>query len=509
LPAAQASRGLSLGILLLTIWYAAHVVGALAFVVFRIIETTGRRGWSLGVTLPLGAQVVILLGLTAFWGLITWGVAHRKEYGRTLALIDNLLMIAVGAGLAVWQLLQDLPSGLVWLAMAAGLGVLLWRFTRLSGLGLTAVAIAAVVVAAGVQTWWGGGGFTEDVLGTLVSLGLGALLAGIGLLLTWFCNLHENDFVIGTRDERIVTITLLAPSLIAIAIFVYAFIAWSGLVSISSWSGIEPDYTLRGLQNYIDLFGNTRFQVDVRNTIFFTVVFIVVCLGVGILLAILLDQRLPGEGLFRSIFLFPMAISFVVTGVVWRWLYIPGTSAADVSGINLLLQRMGLTGFNFRWFLDTTVWPGVTFGSIQWFVPVGMIAIVIAAAWQMSGYTMALYLAGLRGISEEIREAARVDGATEIQIYRHIILPLLQPITLSAMIILGHISLKIFDLVAVMTPDGGQGFITDVPALHMFQIIYKANRYADGAAIAIMMLLMVAALVVPYLRDQARQEVEQ
>lgn len=493
---------------MLTLWYAAHVVAALAFTVFRIVETTGRRGWSLGVMLPLGAQVLIMLGLAAFWGLIAWGIAHRREYGRTLALIDNVLMIAIGAGLAVWQLLQDLPIGLLWLALAAGIGVLMWRFTRMSGLALAGVVILVLIVAAVAQTWWSGGGFTADVLGTLASLGLGALAALVGLLLTWFLNLHENDFVIGPRDERIVTITLLAPSLIAIAIFVYAFIAWSGLVSISSWSGIEPDYTLRGLENYINLFANTRFQIDVRNTIFFTVVFIAVCLGVGMLLAVLLDQRLPGETLFRSIYLFPMAISFVVTGVVWRWLYNPGSSAADVTGINLLVQRLGWSGFDFRWFLDTTVWPGFRFGAIDWFVPVGMIAIVIAAAWQMSGYTMALYLAGLRGISEEIREAARVDGATEIQIYRHIILPLLQPITLSAIIILGHISLKIFDLVAVMTPDGGQGFITDVPALHMFQIIYKANRYADGAAIAIMMLLMVAALVIPYLRDQARQEVE-
>jgi glucose/mannose transport system permease protein len=138
----------------------------------------------------------------------------------------------------------------------------------------------------------------------------------------------------------------------------------------------------------------------------------------------------------------------------------------------------------------------------------GMIAIVLAAAWQMSGYTMALYLAGLRGIPEELREAARVDGASELQIYRHIILPMLQPITLSAIIILGHISLKIFDLVAVITPVGGPAFITDVPALHMFQIIFKAQRYADGAAIAMVMLVTVAVLVVPYLIYSARTEVQ-
>jgi len=133
--------------------------------------------------------------------------------------------------------------------------------------------------------------------------------------------------------------------------------------------------------------------------------------------------------------------------------------------------------------------------------------VAIAATWQMSGYVMAMYLAGLRGIPEELREAARVDGASELEIYRHIIVPLLQPITLSAIIILGHISLKIFDLVTAMTGPG-PAFSTDVPALFMFNTTFQGNHFAQGASIALILLVMVAVLVVPYLVYSARTEVQ-
>jgi glucose/mannose transport system permease protein len=133
--------------------------------------------------------------------------------------------------------------------------------------------------------------------------------------------------------------------------------------------------------------------------------------------------------------------------------------------------------------------------------------VVIAAVWQYAGYIMALYLAGIRGIPEEIVEAARVDGASEAQVYRHIILPMLQPITLSAVIILGHISLKIFDLVVSMTGPG-TGFSTDVPAFFMYDTTFRGNRFSEGSAIAMILLLLVAILVVPYLINSSKTEVE-
>jgi glucose/mannose transport system permease protein len=138
---------------------------------------------------------------------------------------------------------------------------------------------------------------------------------------------------------------------------------------------------------------------------------------------------------------------------------------------------------------------------------VALVPVVIAAAWQLTGYTMAMYLAGLRAIPDELREAARVDGASEFDLYRRIMLPLLRPITLSALIVLGHISLKIFDLVYTMTGKG-PGFVTDVPGIFMFETTFQGNHYSQGAAISMIMLFMVALVIVPYLVFSLRREVE-
>jgi glucose/mannose transport system permease protein len=171
---------------------------------------------------------------------------------------------------------------------------------------------------------------------------------------------------------------------------------------------------------------------------------------------------------------------------------------------------MGLDFLQGAWITDSTVVPGwyPDWSKTRLGIPLALIPVVVAAVWQMSGFTMAMYLAGLRGISEEIKEAARVDGASEWQIFRRIILPLLQPVTLSAVIILGHISLKIFDLILTMT-HGGPGNATDMPGVYMYDLTFNANKIAQGAAVAIVMLLLIATLIVPYLVYNARTEVEQ
>jgi glucose/mannose transport system permease protein len=289
--------------------------------------------------------------------------------------------------------------------------------------------------------------------------------------------------------DSILSVLLVSPSILAIFIFVYGFIAWSGRVSLSAWKGLTPDYTFVGLQNYLELFNDARFHIDIRNTVIFTVIFVIGSLALGIILAILLDQGLRGESIFRSVFLFPMAISYIVTGVVWRWLMNPAMGSR-MSGLNLLFSEMGLDFLVNQWHL-TPYW--------------GIAAIALAAIWQMSGYTMALYLAGLRGIPHELREAAQVDGASEFYIYRHIIFPLLAPITLSAMIILGHMSLKVFDLIIAVA---GKQLQLDVPAIYMWQTTFDGLFFARGAAIGILLLLSVAILIIPYLRYTLRTEAE-
>ncbi|MBN1665755.1 MAG: sugar ABC transporter permease [Anaerolineales bacterium] len=292
-----------------------------------------------------------------------------------------------------------------------------------------------------------------------------------------------------TKNERIASILLISPSILAVLIFVYGFIAWSTRVSLSAWKGLLPDYTWAGLKNYIELFNDPRFHIDIRNTLIFTVVFVGGCLFLGMVLALLLDQGLKGEGFFRSVYLFPMAISFIVTGVVWRWLMNPATGSR-ASGFNLLFTNLGLDFLVNPWH-TTPTW--------------GIAAIALAAIWQMSGYTMALYLSGLRAIPDELREAAQVDGASEFQLFRFIILPLLRPITLSAMIILGHISLKVFDLIVAIA---GKQLPLDVPAIYMWQTTFDGYFFSRGAAIGILLLVSVAVLIIPYLYYTLRTEAE-
>jgi len=288
------------------------------------------------------------------------------------------------------------------------------------------------------------------------------------------------------RRDYLLSALIVLPSVVAVGVFVYGFIGWTAYVAMSGWNSFLPDLSFVGLRNFTELFQTPRFQIDLRNTLVFTVTFLIGCLGVGLLLAVLLDQRIWGEGLFRNVYLFPMSVSFIVSGTAWQWLLNPST------GVNLLFEAAGLDRLKSPWFTDPTI---------------AIYSVVLAAVWQMSGFTMAMYLAGLRGIPDELREAAHVDGASEWQLYRHIILPMLNPITLSAVIVLGHISLKIFDLVFAMT-GSGPAFSTDVPGIFMFETTFRGNRFAEGAAIALVMLLMVAVVVIPYLVWSTRAERE-
>lgn len=307
--------------------------------------------------------------------------------------------------------------------------------------------------------------------------------------------------------DRIAPLMMIAPSVIAILVFVYGFIGLTGFTSFVKWNTVVPDWTWVGWDNYALIFSNSRFQADLRNTLVFTVFFLVGCLALGLGLAVLLDQKPRGAAIFRTIYLFPMALSFIVTGTVWRWIFSPGTLPADPWGLNLLWQKLHLTFLQNTWASQSTIVPGYRPEGLRVAlgVPLALIPVVIAAVWQMSGFTMAMYIAGLNGIPDEVKEAARVDGASEWQIFRRITLPILQPVTLSTMIILGHISLKIFDLILSMT-GGGPGNATDVPGIYMYDITFKSSQYARGAAVAIVMLVLVGALIVPYLIVHTRHE---
>jgi len=268
---------------------------------------------------------------------------------------------------------------------------------------------------------------------------------------------------------------------------VYGLVGWNAKVSMTDWRQAQETSKFVGLDVYRELMDDERWTLSLKHILLFTIVFIVGTLIIGGTIALLLDKGVRGEGFFRAIYLFPMAVSFIASGIVWRWLMNPAPGDR-ASGLNVVFDRAGLDFLVTQWWQDP-----------DW----GMAAIAMPAIWALAGYVMALYLAGLRGVPEELREAARMDGASEWRVYRHIVFPHLSPITLSALIILGHISIKVFDLIVAIA---GKQLLTEVPAVYMWVLIFDARDYAKGAAIATLLLLGISVLIVPYLWYVVRSE---
>ncbi|HEX5771898.1 MAG TPA: sugar ABC transporter permease [Nocardioidaceae bacterium] len=279
---------------------------------------------------------------------------------------------------------------------------------------------------------------------------------------------------------------LVSPTILLIGIFVYGLIGRNVTISLSNQHSFAPATEFVGFENFANLFTEDRFQHSMTNLATYTVVFMTGTMLFGLLWALLLERGARGEGFFRSIYLFPMAISFVASGVVWRWL-LNSSQGEGASGLNRLLQSIGLGGLQNAWWSDP-----------DW----GMAAMALPAVWQLSGYVMALFLAGLRGIPEDLREAAKMDGATEFQLYKNVIFPQLSPVALTAIIIIGHMSLKVFDLIMSVS---GAIYQTEVPATYMWTTLL-AYDYAKAAAIATVLLAVVAVVVVPYLVYTVRTE---
>jgi glucose/mannose transport system permease protein len=274
---------------------------------------------------------------------------------------------------------------------------------------------------------------------------------------------------------------VVAPSFLLGFFFIYGLIAWNGYLSLSA-SHLLPNYEFIGIGNYVDLFENDRFHVALKNMGIFGVLFIGGSMAIGLLLAILLDQKIRAEGVLRTIYLYPMAISFIVTGTAWKWILNPGL------GIEHLVQGWGFTDFTFDWLVDPDH---------------AIYCVAIAGIWQASGFVMALFLAGLRGIDDAIIRAAQVDGASLPRIYWRIVVPSLRPVFFSTLMVVSHLAIKSFDLVMALTA-GGPGYSTDLPATFMYAMAFSRGQIGMGAASATVMLATVAAIVVPYLYSELR-----
>jgi glucose/mannose transport system permease protein len=274
---------------------------------------------------------------------------------------------------------------------------------------------------------------------------------------------------------------VLAPSAALILVAVYGFIAWTAWISLSS-SKVMPVYDFVGLDQYVRLWSTPRWHTAVFNLFVFTGLFLFFATAIGLLLAILLDQRIRAEGALRAIYLYPMALSFIVTGTAWKWILNPGL------GIQKVVNDLGWTSFVFDWLVSPDY---------------AIYTVVIAAVWQSTGFAMAVFLAGLRGIDGSIIKAAQIEGASLPRIYASVILPMLRPALLSVIVMLSHIAIKSFDLVLALT-NAGPGSATELPSTFMFSASFRRNQLGVGAASAMMMLMAVAAIIVPYLYSELR-----
>lgn len=242
-------------------------------------------------------------------------------------------------------------------------------------------------------------------------------------------------------SDQLIPKLVIAPTFVSTIVFVYSFILWTAWVSFTK-SRMLPRYEFEGLIQYVKLFANDRWLVASKNLLIFGVLFIIICMILGLLLAIFLDQKIRIEGALRTIFLYPMALSFIVTGTVWKWILNPSL------GFEKLMHDIGFSTFEFDWLVNSDM---------------AIYTIVIAGVWQSTGFVMALFLAGLRGIDDSIIKAAQIDGASLPRIYVKIIIPSLRPVFFSTLMILSHIAIKSFDLVVALT-GGGPGYSSDEPA---------------------------------------------
>ena len=268
---------------------------------------------------------------------------------------------------------------------------------------------------------------------------------------------------------------VLAPSLVTTFVYVFVFTLWTLYISLSNSSQL-PSYDFVGLDHYYALWSNRRWNIAYTNLFLFSVFYVFGAMAVGLLLAVLMDQRIRAEALWRSIFLYPLAVSFVVTGTVWGWLFNPG------SGIEFLVRGLGWTSFEFAWTQSRTL---------------AIYTIIITGIWQASGFAMALFLAGLRSVDQDLIKAAQIDGASMSRIYLRIVLPAIAPISIAVIVVLLQFAIKTFDLAVALT-NGGPGLATTFPAIYVYDLMFQRGQIAEGAAAAIMILAALAVVLVPY-----------
>lgn len=245
-----------------------------------------------------------------------------------------------------------------------------------------------------------------------------------------------------------------------------------------------PSDKFIGAAQYIRLFDNERWLISLNNLAVYGALFIIACMVLGFLLAVFIDQNVHGEGFLRTVFLYPYAMSFVATGLVWQWMLAPG------AGIEGGLRALGFADVRFDWIIDQEM---------------VIYTIVIATVWQASGLVMAMMLAGLRGVDPEIYKAARLDGIPAWRVYGQIVLPMLGPTVATVFLLLCTAVVKLYDAVVAMT-GGGPGTASEVPAKFIMDHLFLRSNVGLASAGAVTLLIPVLALLAPYAYARSRRK---
>jgi len=283
--------------------------------------------------------------------------------------------------------------------------------------------------------------------------------------------------------DDLVARAVLFPAVIISLVFVYGFILFTIYLSFTG-STLLPSYDWVGIRNYVRLFRLQAWHTALSNMLIFGVLYIGIATAVGLLLAILIDVTKTSERIFRPVFLYPMAISFIVTGTAWKWFLDPGI------GLEQVLRTWGWASFQFDWIKNPSF---------------AIYTIVIAAVWQVTGFVMVIFIAGLRAIPHSTIESAVVDGASTFRLYTRVIIPQLNASFLSVFVILGHMAIKSYDLVIALT-GGGPGRATELPSTFMYSYTFTRNQMGIGAGSAVIMLIAVSIIIVPYIRSHFKEK---
>ncbi len=282
---------------------------------------------------------------------------------------------------------------------------------------------------------------------------------------------------------RNLTSKLAASPMIFIVLVV--FVGSTMWTVASSFTGIKtlPIFTPQefydnwvGWGQYVRLWNTPRWIISITNLAIYGLLYSGFAFVIGFLLAVLMDQKIRAESFWRTMYMYPLAVSFIVTGTVWQWLYNP------TAGIQFLVNSLGWTDFEFALTTDrkNAIW-----------------AIIITGVWQSAGFTMALFLAGLRSVDGDIIKAASIDGASTFRIYRKVILPSITPIFLAVAVVQLQAAIKTFDLAVALT-NSGPGISTTFPATYVYDLMFQRGEIGEGAAAAMMILAALAVVLVPY-----------